>query len=386
METLVIAIFIALILIGFQYFLQRRSEAQLKSWMDSSVQKEAELSEKVELMSRRAFDDSNQRLSQMNLDQLRLMLDPLRDRIKDFEKRIEDTYSQERIERSHLKSELGRLMDLNQKMSAEASNLTKALKGDVKVQGTWGEMILENILDRSGLRKDEEYLVQDTHRTDLGMVVRPDIIVKLPDEKHIIIDSKMSLLSYEEYSRADSVLEQEKWAKAFAESLKNHIHELSARKYHTLETLGSPDFVILFMPLEPAFALAFKLKPELFSDAWEKNIAIVSPTTLLTTLRTVGALWKQDRQEKNALEIAKRGGLLYDKFSLLVKDFETLTEQMSRVQKTIDGIENKLHVGNGNLITQVEKLKELGAKAEKKLPEPKEPGVETALDSNPLNS
>jgi DNA recombination protein RmuC len=386
MESLVIALFIAVILIGFQFFLQRRSEAQFKAWVDSSAQKEAELSEKVELMSRRAFDDSNQRLSQMNLDQLRLMLDPLRDRIKDFEKRIEDTYSQERIERSQLKSELSRLMDLNHKMSAEASNLTKALKGDVKVQGTWGEMILENILERSGLRKDEEYLVQDTHRTDLGTVVRPDVIVKLPDEKHIIIDSKMSLLSYEEYSRADSTIEQEKWAKAFAESLKNHIHELSARKYHTLESLGSPDFVILFMPLEPAFALAFKLKPELFSDAWEKNIAIVSPTTLLTTLRTVGALWKQDRQEKNALEIAKRGGLLYDKFSLLVKDFETLTEQMSKVQKTIEGIENKLHVGNGNLITQVEKLKELGAKAEKKLPEPKEPGIETALESNPLNS
>ncbi|HWU43303.1 MAG TPA: DNA recombination protein RmuC, partial [Bdellovibrio sp.] len=237
-------------------------------------------------------------------------------------------------------------------------------------QGNWGELILENILERSGLRKGEEYTVQGIDldlRGEDGQVLRPDVVVHLPENKHIIVDSKMTLLAYEQYSSAEDLEQQEYFGKLHIESLKKHIDGLSEKKYHAAEKLLSPDFVILFMPLEPAFALAFKLKPDLFQYAWEKNVAIVSPTTLLATLRTVAALWKQDRQEKNALEIAKRGGLLYEKFAGLLKDLQNLGEKLGAAQKAHEEVLKKVSDGRGNLIDQVEDLKRLGAKTEKSL-------------------
>jgi len=226
----------------------------------------------------------------------------------------------------------------------------------------------ENILEKSGLRKGEEYKVQESFRDEGGNLLRPDIIVKLPEGKHIVLDSKMSLISYEEYSSQHGNHEgQERAGRAFLQSLKNHIDSLSSKRYHALEDLGSPDFVMLFIPLEPAFALAFKLRPDLMHECWDKNIALVSPTTLLTTLRTVASLWRQDRQEKNALEIADRGGKLYDKFVALVKDFEDLGKELQSAVKAHEAMGNKLNEGKGNLISQVEKLRELGAKTEKRL-------------------
>ncbi len=205
----------------------------------------------------------------------------------------------------------------------------------MKTQGNWGELILENILERSGLRKGHEFILQGTDmdlRGEDGQILRPDVIVNLPDDKHLIVDSKMTLVAYEQYSSAEILEDQERFGKLHVESLKKHIDGLSDKKYHAADKLISPDFVILFMPLEPAFALAFKLKPDIFQYAWERNIAIVSPTTLLATLRTVAALWKQDRQEKNALEIAKRGGLLYEKFAGLLKDLQNLGEKLEAAQ------------------------------------------------------
>ncbi len=314
------------------------------------------------------FDIANTKQSDQSFKQLEGLLNPLKDKIKDFEKRVEEGYTTERLERNNLKNELNRLLDLNQTMSKEAHNLTLALKGENKTQGNWGEMILENILERSGLRKGQEYFTQETLHSPQGDILRPDVIVKLPDGKHLIVDSKMTLISYEASVSATTDEDSKKYALAHVESLKRHINQLSEKKYHLAEEVISPDFVMLFMPLEPAFALAFKMKPELFEDAWDKNVAIVSPTTLLSTLRTVASLWKQERQQQNALEIAKRGGELYDKFAGLVKDFETLGERINSVQKVHGEVMSKISSGRGNLLVQVEKLKELGAKAEKSLP------------------
>jgi DNA recombination protein RmuC len=329
------------------------------------------MAQQFENMAHKIFEEKSTKFTSQNMQNLSTVLDPLKERLKDFEKKVEDTYGLERAERGALRGELSKLMDLNRLMSTEAANLTRALKGEVKTQGNWGELILENILERSGLRKGEEYTIQGINmdlRGEEGEVQRPDVIVHLPDGKHLVVDSKMTLTAYEAYSSCTTQDDQERFGKLHVESLKKHIDGLSEKKYYANEKLISPDFVILFMPLEPAFALAFKVKPEIFQNSWDKQVAVVSPTTLLTTLRTVASLWKQERQQKNALDIAKKGGLLYDKFVGLVKDIENLGEKLTAAQRAHDDVMGKLSVGKGNLIRQVEDLKSLGAKTEKSLP------------------
>ncbi len=348
-----------------------RFEAQSTTVEDQKAVSEnlkQQVTMQFENLAQKIFEEKSTRFSDQNHKQLSSLLDPLKERIKDFEKKVDDTYSQERFERGHLKGEISKLIELNQTMSKEAHNLVLALKGENKTQGNWGEFILENILERSGLRKGEEYHTQETLRNTEGEMLRPDVIVQLPDNKHLIVDSKMTLNAYEGYCSATDEVSRDRFALQHIESLKRHVSELSDKKYHLAEKIISPDFVMLFMPIEPAFALAFQLKPEIFEQAWSKNIAIVSPTTLLATLRTVASLWKQERQQKNALEIAKRGGELYDKFAGIVKDLEVLGERLTSTQKTHSDIMGKISTGRGNLISQVEKLKELGAKAEKTLP------------------
>lgn len=369
------------ILVGFIIYSRQRIEVQ--TWKtrfelteSNTEQNKAEaqklqsqLTLQFENLAQKIFDEKSTKLTDQNFRQLSTLLDPLKERIKDFEKKVEDTYSNERSERSHLKGEISKLIELNQSMSKEAQNLALALKGQNKTQGNWGELILENILERSGLRKGEEFFTQETLKGPEGEILRPDVIVRLPDGKHLIVDSKMTLTAYEASVSAAEDADKDKFAQAHVDSLRRHVMDLSDKKYHLAEQVISPDFVMLFMPLEPAFALAFKMKPELFEQAWGKNIAIVSPTTLLSTLRTVASLWKQERQQKNALDIAKRGGELYDKFAGIVKDLEILGDRLSLVQKVHGEIMGKMSTGRGNLISQVEKLKELGAKAEKSLPQ-----------------
>lgn len=337
-----------------------------------SASTETALAEKFELISHRLLEETGKKLSDQSQRNLSAVVDPFKERLKDFESKVENFYAQERADKGSLKGELTRLMDLNLKMTVEAENLTKALKGDNKAQGNWGEMILENILSNSGLRKDEEYIIQGTDlslKNDDGQIIRPDVIIKLPDNKHLIVDSKVSLVAYEAYSQAEDEAAKLKFAKAHVESLRQHIRGLAAKKYYSADQLISPDFVMLFMPIEPAFALAFKMDPSLMSEAWDKRVALVSPTTLLTTLKTVATIWKQERQERNALEIAKRGGQLYDKFVAVVQDFEGMGEQISRLGKSHEQLMNKMSHGTGNVLRQVEMLRELGAKAEKKLPD-----------------
>lgn len=329
------------------------------------------IQQQFQLLAHQIFDEKSRKLDENNQKNLNLILDPLKERLKDFERKVDETYSHERTERGVLKGELNKLLELNQVMSKEAQSLSKALKGDVKTQGNWGEMILENILERSGLRAGEEYTAQGADlglRSDDGGRLLPDIVVRLPGGKHLIVDSKVSLKAYEACQASDLDSERERLAKMHVQSLEAHIQGLSAKKYHLADGLSSPDFVLLFMPLEPAFALAFKEKPEIFQNAWEKNIAIVSPTTLLTTLRTVAALWKTEKQQKNAYEIARRGGLLYEKFASLLGDLKMLGDRMDSSQKAYSEIIKKIQDGRGNLISQVEELKDLGAKTEKQLP------------------
>ncbi|WP_413586293.1 DNA recombination protein RmuC [Bdellovibrio sp. HCB274] len=350
--------------------------SETKALMSEARKQQEELATRMntqfENMAQKIFEEKSAKFTDQNHKNISSVLEPLKERIKDFEKKVEESYATERSERGILRGELTKMMELNKVMSTETQNLTKALKGEVKTQGNWGELILENILERSGLRKNEEYIIQGTDmdlRGEDGQILRPDVVVNLPDSKHLIVDSKMTLVAYEQYSSAETLEDQERFGKFHVESLKKHIDGLSEKKYHAADKLISPDFVMLFMPLEPAFALAFKLKPELFQYAWERNVAIVSPTTLLATLRTVAALWKQDRQEKNALEIAKRGGLLYEKFANLLKDIQNLGEKLGAAQKAHEEVTKKLSDGRGNLIDQVEDLKRLGAKTEKSLPQ-----------------
>lgn len=342
-------------------------EAQKKDFQNLSDQ----MTIKFENLASKIFEDKSTKFSDQNLKSLGTLLEPFKERLKDFEKKVEESYSNERAERGSLRGELSKLMELNIRMSSEAQNLTKALKGDNKIMGNWGEMILESILERSGLRKGDEYVIQGVDlslKNDQGQAIRPDVIINLPDNKHIIVDSKVSLKDYDSYIATEDPVQKEIFGKAHADSMKRHIDGLSEKKYYSSEKLISPDFVILFMPIEPAFALVFKHRPDILQYAWEKNIALVSPTTLLTTLRTVSAIWKQERQERNAMDIAKRGGQLYDKFAALVSDLDDLGNKLEGVQKSHKSVMNKLSEGSGNLIGQVEKLKELGAKAEKNIP------------------
>ncbi len=295
------------------------------------------------------------------------LLNPLKEKITDFEKKVEETYQKGKIDQTVLKEELKRLQEMNMKLGEEAGNLTKALKSDSKKQGNWGEVVLERILERSGLNKNEEYFLQYTAKGEDGNILRPDVLIKLPEEKHLIIDSKVSLTAFQEYIAADDEAKREKSLKQHLLSIRNHVKELGEKNYHNLKGLNTPDFVLMFMPVEPAFGTAVQADPDLFNFAWEKRIVIVSPTTLLATLRTVASIWSHEKQTRNALEIAKQGGKLYDKFEGFLKDLEKIGDNLNKAQVSYTEAHKKLISGRGNLLGQVEKLKTMGAKATKQI-------------------
>ncbi len=297
------------------------------------------------------------------------LLTPLKERLQNFEKKVESTYEKGLRDQSDLKAELKKLHDLSLRLDQDARNLTNALKADTKKQGNWGEIILERVLERSGLIKDQEYFVQQTARNEEGEMLRPDVVIKLPDEKHIIIDSKVSLTAYTQYVSEDDEQKRDMALKMHLTSVKKHVKELSAKSYESLRDFNSPDFVLMFMPIEPAFALAVQTDPELFNFAWKERVVIVSPTTLLATLRTVASIWKYEKQNQNAMEIAERGGKLYDKFESFVKDLELVGTNIQRAGKSYDDAHKKLTSGSGNLIRQVEQLKKMGVSTKKSLPE-----------------
>ncbi|RZA02964.1 MAG: DNA recombination protein RmuC [Sphingobacteriaceae bacterium] len=303
----------------------------------------------------------------VNRTNLDTILNPLKENLKAFEDKVDKVYNMEAAERNTMKGVITQLMELNKQISDEAQNLTKALKGDNKKQGNWGEVILERVLERSGLVKDQEYRLQASMTGSDGSRLQPDAIIHLPDDKHLIIDSKVSLIAYERLVNCETEEDRKLFSKAHVESIRSHVHGLSAKNYHDLYQINSPDFVLLFIPIESSFSFAVQLDSELFSDAWEKRVVIVSPSTLLATLRTIASIWKQERQNRNVLEIARLSGAMYDKFVGFVSDMESIGKNIKQSQTAYDNAINKLTEGNGNLTITADKIKKLGAKANKQL-------------------
>ena len=351
-------------------------EADLRNISERLLEQKSEL-EKIQDKFRLEFknlandilEEKTKKFTEQNKSNLSGILDPLKEKITDFEKKV-DQSNKESIDRNAaLRQQINGLKELNLKMTTDAENLTKALKGESKTMGNWGEFILENILEKSGLVKGREYEIQESVRSEEGSQMRPDIVVKLPEKKHIIIDSKVSLVDYERYVNTENKEKEKHYLKRHIDSLKRHIKSLSAKKYQNLYDIAGLDFVLLFMPLEPAFSLAVQAEEKLFMDAYEKNIVIVSPTTLIATLRTIASIWRQEYQNRNAQEIARQGGALYDKFVGFLNDLVEIGKKLDDTQKVYKASMNKLSEGKGNLIKKAQNIKELGASASKNLPQ-----------------
>ncbi len=342
-------------------------EQNLKRDEELAKQQE-QLRKDFELMASKILDEKSEKFTIQNKENIKNILNPLEEKIKTFEKKVEDSQKESISMHSALKEQLLGLKDLNQQMAKEATNLTKALKGDSKTQGNWGELVLERVLEKSGLEKDREYFVQQNFQREDGSRVMPDVVLHLPDNKKMIIDSKVSLTDYERLVNAEDD-ERALYLKAHVNSIKKHVDQLSAKNYQDLYDIESPDFVLMFIPIEPAFAVAINEDNTLYNKAFEQNIVIVTPSTLLATLRTIDTMWNNEKQQQNAIEIAKQAGALYDKFEGLVSDLTGVGKKIDAAKSDYSAAMNKLVEGKGNLISRVEKIKKMGAKAKKALPE-----------------
>lgn len=319
-----------------------------------------------ENLANKILEEKSEKFATQNKESLAVLLNPLQEKIKGFEKRVEDTHKESIEHGARLRQQIIGLKELNEQMSKEANNLTRALKGESKTQGNWGEMVLKSVLEKSGLEKDLEYFEQQSFTTEDGKRVQPDVVIHLPENKRMIIDSKVSLTAYEEYvNQEDDNIKEEAVLRHLA-SIKSHIDTLSAKNYHTLYDIESPDFVLLFIPIESAFAVASQKNPKLYQSAFEKNIILVTPTTLLAVLKTIDSMWNNEKQKKNAIEIANRAGALYDSFVNLTDELIKVGKQIGTVQNSYESAMKKL-TGKGNLIRRVEGLKKLGVKANKEI-------------------
>lgn len=345
---------------------------QMQEKLDSQKKDLADLQQKFSIefenLANKIFKQHSNEFVLVSGKNISDLINPLKDRLQTFEKKVQDVYNVEREDKISLKQEVKNLFELNRKLSEDAENLTKALKGDVKKQGNWGEIVLERVLERSGLTKGVEYETQESIRGDDGQLLKPDVVIHLPDNKHLVVDSKVSLVAYENFIRSDDETEKARFIRQHVDSIRAHIRGLSEKNYQSSSALDTPDFVLLFLPIEPAFSAALQNDPDLFSFAWERKIVMVSPTTLLATLKTVSSIWKQEKQTQNALEIARQGGGLYDKFVSFIEDIQKLGNQLNTVQKTFDEVNKKLVSGSGNLVSRAEKLRKLGVKVGKNLP------------------
>src|SRR6218665_360639 len=320
-----------------------------------------------EVIANKILDEKSLKFTEQNKNNMDIILNPLKDNIKRFEEQVQKSYKTESDERITLKTEIKNLIDLNKQISEEANNLTKALKGDNKMQGNWGELILEKELERSGLVKDQEYRLEYSTTNEEGSRIRPDAVILLPDNKHIIVDSKVSLLAYETLVNATTEDIREQSLKEHLLSVRQHVKYLSEKNYFTSPDLNTPDFVLLFIPIESSFSIAVQADQELFNFAWDKKIVIVSPSTLLATLRTIASVWKQERQTKNAIEIAKQSGALYDKFVGFLEDMEKIGKNIDTTRTFYDLAMNKLYKGTGNLVKRAQDIEKLGAKTTKQI-------------------
>jgi DNA recombination protein RmuC len=344
-------------------------------WQRNQEQKEdvEKLQEKFtkefENLANKILDEKSSKFTEQNKENMKNILSPLQEKIQLFEKKVDDTHKESIDYHAALRQQILGLRDMNIQMSKETLNLTKALKGDSKMQGNWGELILERVLEKSGLEKDREYFVQQSHTNGEGNRVFPDVVINLPDGKKMIVDSKVSLTAYEKYINEEDDSLKNGFLKEHVSSIKRHVEQLGDKNYQDLYQIESPDFVLLFIPMEPAFALALNEDTTLYNKAFEKNIVIVTPSTLLATLRTIDSMWANQKQQENAFEIARQAGALYDKFEGFVADLIKIGKKIDESKVEYQGAMNKLVDGKGNLITSVEKLKKMGAKAKKALPD-----------------
>ncbi|AKA33753.1 DNA recombination protein RmuC [Flagellimonas lutaonensis] len=322
-----------------------------------------------ENLANKILDEKSKKFTEKNEENIKGILTPLEKKIKEFEEKVEKSQKENISIHSALREQLLNLQSQNLKITQEAENLTKALKGDSKMQGNWGELVLERVLEKSGLEKDREYSVQQSFKREDGSRVMPDVIINLPDGKKMVVDSKVSLTDYERYVNADED-DKPRFLKDHLTSIRKHIEQLSAKKYEDLYEMESPDFVLMFVPIEPAFAIAINEDNSLYNKAFEQNIVIVTPATLLATLRTIDTMWSNEKQQRNAIEIARQAGALYDKFEGFVTDLTKVGKKMDEAKNEYRGAMNKLVEGRGNIITSIEKLKKMGAKAKKSIPEP----------------
>lgn len=321
-----------------------------------------------ENLAQKILEEKSEKFTQQNKLNLEIILNPLREKIKDFETKVEASHKDSIEKNASLKQQIEDLSKLNERINQEASNLTKALKGDQKMQGNWGEVILERILERSGLERDREYFIQKTYTTEDNRRIQPDVVVNLPENKSIIIDSKVSLVAFERYFNEEDETQKPIHLKNHINSVRTHVKSLSEKQYQSIYDIRTLDFVLLFIPIESAFTAAVQSDGEIFNDAFERNIVIVSPSTLLATLRTISSIWKFEHQNKNALEIARKSGDLYDQFVNLTDDLIKLGNQIKTVNNSYDSSMKKL-TGKGNLIKKVEDLKKMGAKTSKSFSE-----------------
>lgn len=342
---------------------------QLNAKQEEALEKRQEaLRKDFELLATKILDEKSEKFTLQNKENIKNILNPLQEKIKTFEEKVDLTQKESISMHSALKEQLLGLKDLNQQMTKEATNLTRALKGDSKMQGNWGELVLERVLEKSGLEKDREYFVQQSFTLPDGSRVLPDVVLHLPDGKKMIIDSKVSLTDYERLVNADDD-DKPSYLKAHVNSIRKHVDQLSEKNYQDLYDIESPDFVLMFIPIEPAFAVVVNEDNSIYNKAFEKNIVIVTPSTLLATLRTVDSMWNNEKQQQNAIEIARQAGALYDKFEGLVSDLTGVGKKIDAAKSDYSAAMNKLVDGKGNLISSVEKLKKMGAKAKKALPE-----------------
>ncbi len=325
------------------------------------------------------FDEKSKNFTAKNQESMDQLLNPFKTKIVDFQKLITDFYHREGEGRTRLEAQVEQLMNLNQQLSNDANNLTSALTGQSKTRGDWGEFLLERVLEVSGLRKDQEYTLQESHTRDDGSRLQPDVVIHLPGDKHLVIDSKVSLNAYLEFTESKDEEQRIRATKSHLQSIKTHIKGLSAKNYQDLYGIKSPDFVIMFVPIEPAFALAISSEVALWQEAWNKNVLIVSPSTLLFVIRTVAHIWHQERQSQNAQEIADRGGLLYDKFKGFIEDIEKIGERIKQTNDCYEKARGKLYKGRGSLVRQAEMLKELGIKPKQSI---KKELIEEAIENS----
>lgn len=348
----------------FEYLRARNQEQK------QEVEKlQEKFTKEFENLANKILEEKTTKFTEQNKENMKNILSPLQDKIQLFEKKVEDTHKESIDYHAALRQQILGLREMNEQMSKETVNLTKALKGDSKMQGNWGELILERVLEKSGLEKDREYFVQQAHTSDDGQRVFPDVVINLPDGKKMIVDSKVSLTAYEKFSNEEDDTLRTMYLKEHVNSIKRHVEQLGEKNYHDLYQIESPDFVLLFIPIEPAFAIALNEENSLYNKAFEKNIVIVTPSTLLATLRTIDSMWTNQKQQENAYEIARQAGALYDKFEGFVADLVKVGNKIKDSKTEYDAAMNKLVEGKGNLITSVEKLKKMGAKAKKSLPE-----------------